>query len=117
MRRFASFITHTYFVVPGDAYEGTCDCGLERMAIPVNPKTTLYVGAYGPPGEWACSRGSAPMLNCNRRCVTGGLDENVNEAVLHAAFLPFGEVKDVNIPLDQATQKNRGFGFVTFVEK
>ena len=41
----------------------------------------------------------------------------MNEAVLHAAFLPFGEVKDVNIPLDHVTQKNRGFGFVTFVEK
>lgn len=54
------------------------------------------------------------MCTC---CWAGGLDENVNEAVLHAAFLPFGEVKDVNIPLDQATQKNKGFGFVTFMEK
>ena len=31
-----------------------------------NPKTTLYVG---------------------------GLDEAVNESVLHAAFIPFGEIK------------------------
>lgn len=37
--------------------------------------------------------------------------------MLHAAFLPFGDLKDVNIPLDQQTQKNRGFGFVTFMEK
>jgi len=36
--------------------------------------------------------------------------------VLHAAFVPFGEVKEVNIPLEQTTQKNRGFAFVTFVE-
>ena len=41
----------------------------------------------------------------------------MNEAVLHAAFLPFGEVKDVNIPLDHVTPTTRGFGFVTFVEK
>lgn len=41
-----------------------------------NPKTTLYVG---------------------------GLEENVNEAILHSAFIPFGEIKDVNIPLDHAT--------------
>ena len=40
----------------------------------------------------------------------------MTEAVLHAAFLPFGELKDVNIPLDHATQKNKGFGFVTFQE-
>ena len=37
--------------------------------------------------------------------------------MLHAAFVPFGDLKDVNIPLDHQTQKNRGFGFVTFVEK
>lgn len=55
-----------------------------------NPKTTIYVG---------------------------GLDENVTDTVLHAAFVPFGEIKDVNVPLDQGTQKNRGFGFVTYMEK
>jgi hypothetical protein len=46
----------------------------------------------------------------------GGLDEQVTDAVLHAAFVPFGDLKDVNIPLEQTTQKNRGFGFVTFME-
>ncbi|GBG78925.1 hypothetical protein CBR_g28640 [Chara braunii] len=55
-----------------------------------NPKTTVYVG---------------------------GLEENVNEAILHSAFIPFGDVKDVNIPLDQSTQKHRGFGFVEFQDK
>lgn len=48
---------------------------------------------------------------------TGGLEENVNEGVLHAAFIPFGDVKDVSIPLDQSTQKHRGFAFVTYLEK
>eukprot|EP00250_Pteridium_aquilinum_P016410 c23091_g2_i1 orf=171-695(+) len=55
-----------------------------------NPKTTLYVG---------------------------GLEENVTEPVLHAAFIPFGDIKDVTTPLDQSTQKHRGFGFVTYLEK
>jgi peptidyl-prolyl isomerase E (cyclophilin E) len=60
------------------------------MAVPVaNPKTTLYVG---------------------------GLDETVTEAILHAAFIPFGDIKDINTPLDQATQKHRGFGFITYME-
>eukprot|EP00898_Chlorokybus_atmophyticus_P006164 jgi/Chlat1/6549/Chrsp45S06012 len=54
-----------------------------------NPKTTLYVG---------------------------GLQETINESVLHSAFIPFGDIKDVNIPLDHATQKHRGFGFVEFLE-
>jgi peptidyl-prolyl isomerase E (cyclophilin E) len=55
-----------------------------------NPKTTLYVG---------------------------GLAENVNEEILQGAFLPFGDLKDVNIPIDHATGKHRGFGFVEFEEK
>jgi peptidyl-prolyl isomerase E (cyclophilin E) len=46
-----------------------------------NPKTSLYVG---------------------------GLAENVNEEILQAAFLPFGNMKDINIPLDHATGKHRG---------
>ncbi|MCL7028303.1 hypothetical protein MKW94_021850 [Papaver nudicaule] len=59
------------------------------MARPVQ-KTTLYVG---------------------------GLAEEVNETILHSAFIPFGDIKDVKTPLDQATQKHRSFGFVTFLEK
>jgi peptidyl-prolyl isomerase E (cyclophilin E) len=55
-----------------------------------NPKTTLYVG---------------------------GLEDSINEASLHAAFIPFGDIRDVNIPLDHATGKHRGFGFVEFEEK
>ena len=55
-----------------------------------NPKNTLYVG---------------------------GLDETVNDSILHSAFIPFGEIKDVNIPIDHATGKHRGFGFVFFEEK
>lgn len=33
----------------------------------------------------------------------GGLEENVNEAILHSAFIAFGDIKDVNIPLDNTT--------------
>lgn len=44
----------------------------------------------------------------------GGLEENVNEAILHSAFIPFGDIKDVNIPMDNTTGKHRGFGFVEY---
>jgi len=30
----------------------------------------------------------------------GGLDENVNEEILRASFLPFGDIVDVMIPID-----------------
>jgi len=61
-------------------------------------------------------RASHPQLPLSSPRRAGGLDEQVTDAVLHAAFVPFGEVKEVNIPLEQTTQKNRGFAFVTFVE-
>ena len=34
--------------------------------------------------------------------------------MLESAFSPFGDVIDVNIPIDFATQKHRGFAFVEF---
>jgi len=58
----------------------------------------------------------APPARVLRTCRLGGLEDSVSDAVLHAAFLPFGEIKDVSVPVDHGTQKNRGFGFVTFQE-
>ena len=55
-----------------------------------NPKTMLYVG---------------------------GLEEEVTEDLLKSAFIPFGPIKECNIPLDNETGKNRGFGFVQYEEK
>ena len=33
---------------------------------------------------------------------------------MQAAFIPFGDITDITIPLDYATQKHRGFAFVEF---
>lgn len=44
----------------------------------------------------------------------GGLSEEVDEKILHAAFVPFGDVTDINIPLDYETEKHRGFAFIEF---
>ena len=44
----------------------------------------------------------------------GGLEEEVTEKLVHAAFVPFGAIQQIDIPLDQATQAHRGFCFVTF---
>ncbi|KFR15802.1 Peptidyl-prolyl cis-trans isomerase E, partial [Opisthocomus hoazin] len=44
----------------------------------------------------------------------GGLAEEVDEKVLHAAFIPFGDITDIQIPLDYETEKHRGFAFIEF---
>ena len=51
----------------------------------------------------------------NKRVLyVGGLAEEVDEKVLQAAFIPFGDITDITIPLDYTTQKHRGFAFVEF---
>lgn len=44
------------------------------------------------------------------------MDEQVDESALRALFIPFGEVREVTIPLDVGTGQRRGFGFVEFDE-
>eukprot|EP00019_Armaparvus_languidus_P001225 CAMPEP_0168592856 /NCGR_PEP_ID=MMETSP0420-20121227/7974_1 /TAXON_ID=498008 /ORGANISM="Pessonella sp." /LENGTH=124 /DNA_ID=CAMNT_0008628909 /DNA_START=29 /DNA_END=403 /DNA_ORIENTATION=+ len=44
----------------------------------------------------------------------GGLSENVTVPILTAAFIPFGDLLDVQIPRDQKSGKHRGFGFVEY---
>jgi peptidyl-prolyl isomerase E (cyclophilin E) len=34
----------------------------------------------------------------------GGLAEEVNEKILHSAFITFGEIVDLVVPLDPATR-------------
>jgi len=49
-----------------------------------------------------------------RTVYVGGLDEAVTEPLLRAAFLPFGDLKEAQLPLDMHTQANKGFAFVEF---
>ena len=59
----------------------------------------------------------APKVNDKRTLYVGGLEESVTEATLRAAFVPFGELTDVQMPLDNASNKHKGFAFVQFDEK
>lgn len=54
------------------------------------------------------------MSNPKRTVYVGGLAEEVDEKVLHAAFIPFGDIVDVQIPLDYESEKHRGFAFIEF---
>ena len=44
--------------------------------------------------------------------VTGGLAEEVTEKILHSAFLPFGDLIDIQIPLDYETGILHGYNLL-----
>lgn len=41
--------------------------------------------------------------------ILGGLSEEVDEKILRAAFIPFGDILDVQVPLDYATRNLKTF--------
>ncbi|KNC75863.1 peptidyl-prolyl cis-trans isomerase E [Sphaeroforma arctica JP610] len=54
------------------------------------------------------------MASKKRILYVGGLSEEVTEEVLQAAFIPFGEISDINMPIDYKTGTHRGFSFLEF---
>eukprot|EP01104_Vermistella_antarctica_P000728 TRINITY_DN1084_c0_g1_i2.p1 TRINITY_DN1084_c0_g1~~TRINITY_DN1084_c0_g1_i2.p1 ORF type:complete len:128 (-),score=34.90 TRINITY_DN1084_c0_g1_i2:268-651(-) len=53
-------------------------------------------------------------LNEKKTLYVGGISEEVTKETVEAAFVPFGDLVDVQIPLDYKSQKPRGFAFVEF---
>ena len=60
------------------------------------------------------STADASILASKRVVYVGGLNEEVNQQVLRSAFIPFGPLKSVDIPMDYKVGKTRGFAFVEF---
>jgi len=44
----------------------------------------------------------------------GGLADEVDDKILHAAFIPFGEIIDIQMPMDYSEGKHRGFAFLEY---
>ncbi|GLD91641.1 hypothetical protein PINS_up000174 [Pythium insidiosum] len=59
----------------------------------------------------------APSTTNKRSLYVGGLDRQVTEEILYAAFIPFGPLKQVQIPTDVKTRQPKGFGFVEYEEE
>lgn len=51
------------------------------------------------------------------RMIIRNLPFDLNETHLRKLFAPFGAIKDVRVPLNPATNQNKGFGFVEFDQK
>jgi peptidyl-prolyl isomerase E (cyclophilin E) len=57
---------------------------------------------------------AASVINPKTTLFCGGLHEKVNEAILSSAFIPFGDLVQIQMPLDSQTGKHRGFAFIEF---
>lgn len=54
------------------------------------------------------------MANNKRFLYVGGLAEEVDVGLLKSTFSAFGDLVDVNIPIDYSANKHRGYAFIEF---
>lgn len=54
------------------------------------------------------------MSNDKRTIYVGALADEVSEKLLNDAFIPFGDIADIQIPVDYESQKHRGFAFIEY---
>lgn len=54
------------------------------------------------------------MSNDKRTVYVGGISDEVNEQLIRDAFIPFGDIVDVQMPIEYESQKHRGFAFVEY---
>lgn len=54
------------------------------------------------------------MSSDKRTIYVGGLVDEVTEKLLNDAFIPFGDIADVQMPVDYESQKHRGFAFIEY---
>ncbi|XP_053964686.1 peptidyl-prolyl cis-trans isomerase E [Anastrepha ludens] len=54
------------------------------------------------------------MSNDKRTIYVGALADEVTEKLLNDAFIPFGDIADIQMPVDYESQKHRGFAFIEY---
>ena len=69
--------------------------------------------------NWATSPGGTPKqdTSLHHHIFIGDLSPEIDTDTSRNAFAPFGEISDCRVVRDPATNKSKGYGFVSFVEK
>ncbi|GAM17335.1 hypothetical protein SAMD00019534_005100 [Acytostelium subglobosum LB1] len=57
---------------------------------------------------------SSTNNNNKKTLYVGGLEDNVTLDTLRGAFIPFGDIVDISLPMDHKTHKHKGFCFIEF---
>ncbi|GAW83414.1 putative RNA bainding protein [Plasmodium gonderi] len=55
--------------------------------------------------------------NATELLYVGGIDETIDEKSLYDIFSSFGDIRNIEVPINIVTKKNRGFAFIEYVEK
>lgn len=58
--------------------------------------------------------GGQPNVSTVRKMFIGGLKESTTREELEEYFVRYGEIKDVELPLEKVSRRPRGFAFITF---
>lgn len=54
------------------------------------------------------------MSSDKRTIYVGGLADDVVEKLINDAFIPFGDIADIQMPVDYESQRHRGFAFIEY---
>lgn len=58
------------------------------------------------------------MLKKNPKIIfVGNIGEDATNSQIHTAFVPFGDIRTVDIPADPISKKPKGFAFVEYEEE
>ena len=62
------------------------------------------------------SQGQTTNLQSRKALYIGGLAPAVTETTLRAAFIPFGPIQQIDIPMDFSQGTHKGFAFLEYVD-
>jgi RNA recognition motif-containing protein len=57
---------------------------------------------------------SETLIQSQRAVHVGGLAEDILESTIRAAFIPFGPIQSIDIPMDYAKGRHKGFCFIEY---
>ncbi|PAV74775.1 hypothetical protein WR25_11808 [Diploscapter pachys] len=77
------------------------------MALPIYPTTISTLNASG-------QTQAPPMVTKTKKVFIGGLSATSTLEDMKSYFEQYGKVEDAMLMFDKATQRHRGFGFITF---
>ncbi len=59
---------------------------------------------------------SSGLVQSRKALYIGGIHPSVTEPTLRAAFIPFGPIQSIDMPMDYAAGTHKGYAFLEFVD-